>query len=118
MEHPPGGPSPIPASAPSRKRFALTGRSRAFDPATTAVRRDIADVRLADRVFAPHYAAHVACPLHTPAPISATRDGDPAAQLAAGDIVEVLELTADHAWGVAQASGLVGYVPRAALAGG
>ena len=37
----------------------LKGRApmQAIDPRVDAVRRDLADVRLAERVFAPHYAA-------------------------------------------------------------
>lgn len=42
--------------APQRKRFSLTGRTIALDPRLNAVRGDLADVDLADRVFAPHYA--------------------------------------------------------------
>ncbi|MDF0752810.1 hypothetical protein NLU14_21530, partial [Marinobacter sp. 71-i] len=44
-------------AGPARKRFSLKGRSVPIDPRVDAVRRDLADVRLADRVFAPHYAA-------------------------------------------------------------
>ena len=44
-------------SADSRRQsFALTGRSVDLDLGTNAVRRDIADIRLAEHVFAPHYA--------------------------------------------------------------
>ena len=44
-------------SQPSRRAFALTGPSVTLDPRTHAVRGDLADVRLAEQVFAPHYAA-------------------------------------------------------------
>lgn len=76
----------------------------------------MADIRLADRVFAPHYAA--------PLPMVAVRDvavhetpGGPSviANLAAGDGFEVLELAGDTAWGVATDNGLVGYVDADAL---
>lgn len=83
-----------------------------------AVRRDLADVRLADRVFAPHYAAPMSRALATPAALraSAAIDSEVLADLAAGDVFEVLELAGNHAWGVAPGLGLVGYISAAALA--
>lgn len=115
------GPNPGPATvattppvAPTRKRFALTGRSRNFDPNTTAARPDLADVRVADRVFAPHYAAPLPHPVIADATISAVKDGDGVGSMHTGDVFEVLEITALHAWGVA-ADGTVGFVPLASL---
>jgi hypothetical protein len=83
-----------------------------------AVRRDLADVRLADRVFAPHYAAPMPRTLSIPANLreSAAADSEVLASLAAGDTFEVLELAGTHAWGVAPGAGLVGYIPASALA--
>jgi hypothetical protein len=83
-----------------------------------AVRRDLADVRLADRVFAPHYAAPMPRQLAASAQLrsGAPADSDVLASLAAGDVFEVLELAGSHAWGVAPAAGLVGYIPASALA--
>ncbi|UZK67238.1 SH3 domain-containing protein [Sphingomonas sp. M1-B02] len=81
------------------------------------MRRDLADVRLADRVFAPHYAAPlprtllVATTLRCASPI----DSEVMAQLAAGETFEVLELAGVHAWGVAPTHGLVGYIPATAI---
>ncbi len=88
-----------------------------IDPRTDAARRDLADVRLADRVFAPHYAAPVAYVVAAAVPLRATKeaDADVLAQLAAGDVFEVLELSAGNAWGSAPGSGLVGYVDAAQL---
>jgi hypothetical protein len=82
------------------------------------VRRDLADVRLADRVFAPHYAAPMPRTLSVPADLrlSAAADSEVLAKLAAGDVFEVLELAGSHAWGVAPAAGLVGYIPASSLA--
>jgi SH3-like domain-containing protein len=84
-----------------------------------AVRRDLADVRLADRVFAPHYAAPMPRDLAAPAELrsSAASDSEVLAKLAAGTVFEVLELAGNHAWGVAPLAGLVGYIPASALAG-
>jgi hypothetical protein len=83
-----------------------------------AVRRDLADVRLADRVFAPHYAAPMPRTLAAPAELrsEAPVDSEVLANLNAGDPFEVLELAGNHAWGVAPALGVVGYIPAAALA--
>ena len=82
------------------------------------MRRDLADVRLADRVFAPHYAAPMPRSLATIAELraSAAADSEVLASLNAGDVFEVLELAGNHAWGVAPAVGIVGYIPAAALA--
>lgn len=88
-----------------------------IDPRTDAARRDLADVRLADRVFAPHYAAPVAHVVTAPVPLRAAKEADAEvlAQLAEGDVFEVLELSAGNAWGRAPGSGLVGYVDAASL---
>lgn len=82
------------------------------------MRRDLADVRLADRVFAPHYAAPMPRVLAVSAELrsGSAVDTDVLAELAAGDIFEVLEFAGDHAWGVAPGLGLVGYLPAATLA--
>lgn len=82
------------------------------------MRADIADVRLADRVFAPHYAQAMptivtdATPLRRDKPAAS----EAVAELVPGDAFEVLELAGGDAWGIAVAPGLVGYVDRHALA--
>ena len=89
-----------------------------LDPRTHAVRPDLADVRLADRVFAPHYAQAIERRLAGPATLRAAREreSEVLADLAAGDRFELLDLMGDSAWGVAPAQGLVGYLPAACLA--
>jgi len=89
-----------------------------LDPRTNAVRRDLADIRLAERVFAPHYAA--------PRAMVALRDvvmragpagGDEViGSLGEGDSFETLELAGGNAWGKAPRLDLVGYVDADALA--
>jgi hypothetical protein len=108
--------NPLPA-APARRRFSLKGVSAQIDPRIDAVRGDLADVRLADRVFAPHYAAPLARTLMRDTALRAARACDSAvlAQLSSGGIFEMLELSAGTAWGVAPAAGLVGYIDAAAL---
>jgi hypothetical protein len=115
--------SPATASAapvdnpPRRNRFALSGRSIAIDPRREAARRDLADVRLADRVFAPHYAAPLQRVTTRPTALRFARDVD-SEQLAVlnpGEVFEVLELSGGLAWGSAPAQQLVGYVAAADL---
>ncbi len=88
-----------------------------LDPRTNAVRGDLADVRLAEQVFAPHYAAPLMCVAVRGATLQATRDAgsESLAAIASGDPFEVLELVGDNAWGLAPTQGLVGYVDRTAL---
>ena len=88
-----------------------------MDPRVDAVRRDLADVRLADRVFAPHYAAPMPRTLSTAISLRAApaTDSEILAQLAQGDVFEVLELAGSNAWGVARVPGLVGYIDAGAL---
>lgn len=68
-------------------------------------------------MFAPHYAAPMPRSLATPASLRAgpRPDSEILAELAPGEVIEVLELAGNHAWGVAPGRGLVGYVPAAAL---
>jgi hypothetical protein len=74
-------------------------------------------VRLAERVFAPHYAAPMPRRLAAPAAlrVATDKDSEQLASLEPGEIFEVLELAGTHAWGVAPSRRLVGYVPAASL---
>ena len=103
--------TPPASSEPARKSFALQGRTVGLDPRTHAVRPDLADVRLAEYVLAPHYAAPL--PYRTNAPVT-LREGRPIgsavlAELRSGETFEVLELAGGNAWGIAPNLGLVGY---------
>ena len=96
----------------------MTGRSVTLDPRTHAVRPDIADVRLADRVFAPHYAKPLVhgCAA-TVVPIRG--GGSPAAravsELLLGEAFAVVDVASGWAWGYGLHDGYVGYVPVDAL---
>jgi hypothetical protein len=81
------------------------------------VRRDLADVRLADRVFAPHYAAPVIMVIAHETDLRVARDGDSEVltTLAPRAVFEVFELAGVNAWGKAPECGLVGYLDAAAL---
>jgi hypothetical protein len=107
---------PAPA-APPRRSFALTGRSVAIDPRHNAVRPDLADVRLAEYVFAPHYAAPMPCVVTRAAVLHAesSLDSEPLAELQPGEIFECLEVLRQMAWGVSPDRRLAGYVDRDAL---
>ncbi|SNS77236.1 Cell wall-associated hydrolase, NlpC family [Sphingomonas laterariae] len=89
-----------------------------LDPRIYAVRKDIADIELADRVFAPHYAAAEA--LRVIVPSVALRDGPSAdaravSQLAFGEDFAVIDNEGGWAWGYGLHDHYVGYLPFAAL---
>jgi hypothetical protein len=86
-----------------------------LDPRTHAVRGDLADVRLASQVFAPHYAVPMPCVAGRATPLLDAPGGDQVAELAQGDPFELLELAGEHGWGIATRQGLVGYCDRGAL---
>lgn len=89
-----------------------------LDPLRHAVRPDLADVRLADRVFAPHYAAPVARVIARDTGLRLGRAaGSPVlATLSAGSGFELLDVLGSDAWGIAAAGPTVGYVDLAVLA--
>lgn len=90
-----------------------------LDPAHFAVRKDLADVDLADRVFAPHYAKALETMVITDTLAimeSPAANADPVGALVKGDRFRVLEITDLLAWGQAGDDGPVGYVDRHALA--
>ena len=107
---------PAPA-APPRRSFALTGHSVAIDPRHNAVRPDLADVRLAEYVFAPHYAAPMPCVVTRLVVLHAdsSPDSKALAELQPGEAFECLEVRREVAWGVSPDRRLAGYVDRHAL---
>lgn len=74
-------------------------------------------MRLAGRVFAPHYAAPLPRRLVAATDLRAAPavDSEVLARLKAGDVFEVLELAGNRAWGVAPGAHLVGYIDAEAL---
>lgn len=81
------------------------------------MRSDLADVRLADQVFAPHYAAPQPRRVKTSIDLRTSRAADSAvlATLSPGDAFELLDVTGETAWGIAPSTGFVGYVPASTL---
>jgi len=90
----------------------LSGHSDLPDPAFNAYRKDLADIALAGRVIASHYAE----PLHrmiTQATWLFAAPSENAAllcELATGDAFEMLDNSVGWAWGYAGADRRVGYV--------
>lgn len=97
--------------------FALSGVSSLPDPATHAYRKDLADVALAGRVIASHYAEPLLRHLVAAASFLAepTKDAAPLAELSKGDELRILDLSLGWAWGYGP-DGRVGYVPAEAVA--
>lgn len=81
------------------------------------MRRDLADIRLAERVFAPHYAAPRAMVALREVVMRAGpgANDEVVGSLGEGDGFETLELAGGNAWGKATRLGLVGYVDAEAL---
>ncbi len=104
------------AAAPPRRQFRLTGPSVELEPGRYAVRRDLAEIAVADRVFAQHYVKPVAHRLmrdaivHRRPQVEVETHG----QLGAGDIFHVLDIGKEWAWGRGD-NGPVGYVQVSAL---
>lgn len=98
--------------------FELGGPTLALDPRTHAFRNDLADISLAGRRFAPHYAkAEPARCVVRSAMLYATPNGDAPAvsQLLHGESFQLLDRSGGWAWGWCEADGYVGYLPDAAL---
>jgi len=82
------------------------------------VRRDIADIALSGRLFAPHYAVAERCRcVAAAAMLRGTPDpkGRAVSQLLHGEDFAVLDIAGGWAWGYALADHYVGYVAMAAL---
>jgi hypothetical protein len=98
--------------------FALSGPSAKLDPAHLPVRGDLAHIRLAGKVFVPHYVVPVPYAVNgTGAELRATGRDDSAVitELATGTPFNVLDLAGKWAWGQVGEDGLVGYVLAEAL---
>ena len=109
---------PSSRSPEQRKQFRLTGKSVAVDRNNVAARKDLADIELADRVFAPHYsrALHVSVVRATEVRCLPLADADIGSLLSPGDMFHLLDLGSDWAWGRGIGPGSVGYVRCDALA--
>ena len=96
--------------------FPLTGPSEHPDPATHAYRQDLADIALAGRVVASHYAEPLSRHMAIAAPLLAEPDdaSNPVTMLKVGDALRILDNSRGWAWGYGP-DGRVGYVRSDAL---
>ena len=96
--------------------FPLTGPSEHLDPATHAYRQDLADIALAGRVVASHYAEPLSRHMAIAAPLLAEPDdaSNPVTMLKVGDALRILDNSRGWAWGYGP-DGRVGYVRSDAL---
>jgi hypothetical protein len=102
----------------SAEEFALTGPSDLPDPKFNAYRKDLADVALAGRVIASHYAEPVERCLRARANLraAASTDSEAILELEPGEPFLLLDDSLGWAWGYAGRERLVGYLPSEALA--
>jgi hypothetical protein len=102
---------------PDRLRFVLDSPSRAIDHKHNAARRDLADIALAGRWFAPHYAVPESWTCVAPAELHSSPGAkdEVIGSLSTGDRFAVLEVSATYAWGYREQDRLVGYVEAGAL---
>jgi len=102
-----------------RDRFGLTGVSQSFDPRIVAIRPDLADIAVAGRYFAPHYAAPMMRSGALPAAAmraSPATDAEQTSELLFGEGFALLDITGGWAWGYSLADHYVGYIAADALA--
>jgi len=103
-----------------RVRLSLSGHSRSYEPRTTAIRPDLADLSEAEWYLAPHYALPMP---HRCSAMSANvhKSPDPVStvvtQLLHGETFCVLDERAGWAWGYCAHDHYVGYVAMAELDG-
>lgn len=103
--------------------FVLAGPSEKLDPAHLPVRGDLAHIRLAGKVFVPHYVVpmpHQVTEGGAAVRSAARDDAEIVAELPAGAAFQVLDVAGVWAWGQAgeaeaDTGGAVGYVLAAAL---
>jgi len=106
------------ANPAEREKFALHGPEEDFDPRVTAHRIDLADIELAGKMFAPHYA--VALPMRCSAPKAMLRkqggkNYEAVSELLHGEDFQMLDVAGDWAWGYCSYDHYVGWVPVHAL---
>ena len=106
------------ADTGAHAKFVLNGPEGEFDRRTTAHRGDLADIALAGKLFAPHYAEPM--PMRCSAPKAMIRrqsgkEHEAISELLHGEDFLVLDIAGDWAWGFCGHDGYVGYVPVHAL---
>jgi hypothetical protein len=109
-------PRPTPTSADG---FALTGPFEGLDPDFNAYRKDLADVALAGRVIASHYAEAVERKIASAVPLRSgpAEESEIVRELSAGERFDMLDDSLGWAWGYAGDDRRVGYVHLSAIVG-
>ena len=104
-------------SGAPKGELTLTGPSEKLDSAHWPARGDLAHIRLAGKVFVPHYAEPLPYVLAEPARllIAPRADGEVREEVAAGATFNVLDIAGQWAWGQLGEDGCVGYLPVATL---
>jgi hypothetical protein len=93
--------------------FALSGPSAKLDPAHLPVRGDLAHIRLAGRVFVPHYVVPMPHLVEGGGAVlrsAGKADAEVMDALPAGTLFNLLDTSGAWAWGQVGDDGLVGYV--------
>ena len=101
-----------------RDRFGLAGTSQSYDPRIVAIRPDLADIAVAGKYFAPHYAAPMMMSSVLPAAVlrgTPSPDAEQTSELLYGEGFALLDLTGGWAWGYSLADHYVGYLAADAL---
>ena len=106
-----------PHTPTSADDFDLAGPSDLPDPHFNAYRKDLADVALAGKVIASHYASPVERRLLSTATLRAgpSQDADAIKELGAGEPFLMLDDSLGWAWGYAGKDRRVGYMPSESL---
>ena len=102
-----------------RATYTLEGHSFVGDKRTTPIRGDLADIKLAGKLFAPHYAVPMIRSCIVPsAMMHEQSDGDSTgiSELIYGEDFAVLDVAGIWAWGYTVHDDYLGYVALAALA--
>ncbi len=100
-------------------QYALAGPVRNFDPRITPIRGDLADIALAGKLFAPHYAVPMERAIASP--FAALRKAGDAAseqtsELLAGERFMLLDVSGGWGWGWCAHDHYNGYLPLDVLA--
>lgn len=104
-------------SAGPTGELTLAGPSEKLDDAHWPVRGDLAHVRLAGKVFVPHYAVPMPHIVDVEAALLTAARDDAAVRetVAEGAVFNVLDIAGKWAWGQLGEDGCVGYLSLAAL---
>jgi cell wall-associated NlpC family hydrolase len=106
------------AAPKARPTFTLEGHSFVGDKRTTPIRGDLADIKLAGLLFAPHYAVPMIRSCILPSAMIRELPDDDAAgtsELIYGEDFAVLDVSGKWAWGYTVHDDYLGYVELASL---